>query len=70
VSRGKHLSFEEARKAGKLDRYAKENPAIGDRDKFDRLLKAMAEGKKPSKAGTSTRGASANSTGTRSRGDK
>lgn len=42
MSRGKHLSLGEARKQGKLEQFAKEHPAEGDRNKFDRLLKAMA----------------------------
>ena len=49
MSRGKHLSLGEARKAGKVKQFAKEHPAEGDREKFDRLLKAMASGKKPAK---------------------
>ena len=49
MSRGKHLSLSEARKKGQLERFAKEHPAIGDRDAFDKVLKAMASGKKPKK---------------------
>jgi hypothetical protein len=67
MSRGKHLSFAEARKSGKLAQFAKEHEATGDREAFDRLVKAMADGKKPAKAGTSNPGAGANSSGTRSR---
>lgn len=59
MSRGKHLSLEEARKLGKLDRFAKEHPSEGDAEKFDRLFDAMAKGEPPKtkpKAGrTSTR---------------
>lgn len=40
MSRGKHVRLSEARKEGKLARFAKEHPAIGDREKFDALLKA------------------------------
>jgi len=69
MSLGKHLSLHEARKRGKLDRFAKENPAIGDREAFDKLLSAMASGKKPKAKGTSGRGASSSSSGTRSRRD-
>jgi hypothetical protein len=47
MSRGKYLSLEEARKKGQLDRFAKEHPSEGDKDKFDRLFKAMAAGEKP-----------------------
>ncbi len=51
MSRGKHLSLEEARRSGQLDRYAKEHPATGDQDRFNAVLKAMASGKKPEAAG-------------------
>jgi hypothetical protein len=50
MSRGKHLSLSEARKTGQLERFAKEHPATGDRDAFDKVLKAMATGKKPKKS--------------------
>ncbi len=46
MSRGKHLSLSEARKKGKLDRFAKAHPAVGDRERFDALPSAMT-GKKP-----------------------
>lgn len=42
MARGKYLSLEEARKAGKLDRFAKEHPSEGDEAKFDRLFGLMA----------------------------
>ena len=45
MSRGKYLSPEEARKAGKLDRFAKEHPSEGDEKEFDELLKRMAKAK-------------------------
>lgn len=67
MSRGKHLSLHEARKSGQLDTFAKEHPATGDADAFEKVLKAMASGKKPKAKGTSTPAASANSSGTRSR---
>lgn len=53
MSRGKHLSLEEARKAGKLEQFAKEHPSEGDAEAFDALFQAMAKGKprKPSKGG-------------------
>ncbi len=41
MSRGKYLSLEEARKSGKLDRFAKEHPSKGDRKRFERLLDLM-----------------------------
>ena len=50
MSRGKHLSLSEARKAGKLDQFAKENPATGDMEQFDGLLDAMAHGEQPASA--------------------
>lgn len=43
MSRGKYLSLEEARKSGKLDRFAKEHPSNGDRQRFDRLLDEMSK---------------------------
>lgn len=85
MSRGKHLSLSEARKSGKLERFGKEHEAVGDGEAFAKLLTAMASGQKPkrsrtapggspagktpAKAGTSGRGASAGSSGTRSRRD-
>jgi|GEM_PF-4565966 len=53
MSRGKHLSLEEARKHGLLDQFAKEHPNEADADLFDRLIKAMASGKTPEELGTS-----------------
>ena len=47
MARGKYLSLEEARKSGKLKRFAKEHPSKGDEKAFDKLFKRMA--KKPSK---------------------
>jgi hypothetical protein len=35
--RGKYLSLEEARKSGKLDRFAKEHPSEADRNRFNRF---------------------------------
>jgi mRNA-degrading endonuclease RelE of RelBE toxin-antitoxin system len=43
MSRGKYLSLEEARKSGKLDRFAKEHPSKGDRKRFGRLLDEMSK---------------------------
>ena len=43
MSRGKYLSLEEARKAGRLDRFAKEHPSEGDRARFNRLLDEMSK---------------------------
>ena len=47
MARGKHPSLQEARKLGQLDQFARENPATGDADTFDRLAKRMAKGKPP-----------------------
>jgi hypothetical protein len=52
---GKYLSLEEARKAGLLDRYAKEHPSEGDEAAFNRLLDAMALGKPSKDTQTSVR---------------
>jgi hypothetical protein len=53
MSRGKHLSLEEARKAGLLKQFAKEHPNEADAERFDRLMKAMASGKTPEELETS-----------------
>jgi len=42
VAIGKYISLEEARKAGKLDRFIKEHPSNGSESLFDRLLETMA----------------------------
>ncbi len=42
MSRGKHLSLEEARKKGLLDQFVKEHPNETDAERFERLLEAMA----------------------------
>lgn len=48
MSRGKHLSLEEARKAKQLEQFAQESPSEETRPgRFDELLDAMAKGKKP-----------------------
>lgn len=71
MSRGKHLSLEEARRSGKLYRFAKEHPLEGDEERFKRVLAAMAKGKTgertpKSKSGTSDQDASAGSNDIRS----
>ena len=48
MARGKYLSLEEARKSGKLDRFAKEHLSEGDKKLFNRLLDAMVHGGPPS----------------------
>ena len=48
MARGKYLSLEEARRIGQLNRFCKEHPSTGDREKFDRLFEAMAHGEPPS----------------------
>lgn len=47
MSRGKHLSLEEARKSDQIKQFAKEHPSKGDKDKFEALAKLM--GSKPKK---------------------
>ena len=47
MARGKYLSLEEARKLKLLNRFCKEHPSVGDRDRFERLLDAMAPGGPP-----------------------
>jgi hypothetical protein len=42
MSTGKYLSLEEARKAKKLGRFAKEHASTGDEARFNALLGAMA----------------------------
>ena len=69
MNRRKPLTLAEARKSGKLKQFAQENDAVGDRDAFERLAKAMASGTKPTKAGTSNPDASEGSNDTRSRRD-
>ncbi len=49
MATGKYLSLEEARKAKKLDRFAKEHPTKGSKKAFDALLARMATKKKPAK---------------------
>ena len=66
MSRGKYLSFEEARNSGKLDRFAKEHPSKADRGRFQRLLDAMSRGVLEAKE-TSRRARVANSNGIRTR---
>ena len=41
MSTGKYLSLEEARKQGKIDRFAKEHKTVGDRKAFEGLLDRM-----------------------------
>jgi hypothetical protein len=67
MSRGKYVSLEEARKTGKLDRFAKEHPSEGDRKRFDRLLEEMSKTTKA--GGTSLPERDENSNGTRTRQD-
>ena len=43
MSQGKFLSLEEARKSGRLDRFAKAHPSEGDATLFGRLLSEMAK---------------------------
>jgi hypothetical protein len=41
VSRGKHLSLEEAREKRALERFAKEHPSQAERARFEAVLGAM-----------------------------
>ncbi len=58
MSRGKHLSLEEARKGGQVDQFCKEHPSDGDGDRFVKLLEAMSR-KRPEDDQTSDLGSSA-----------
>ncbi len=44
MSRGKHLSLEEARNSGQLGRFCKERSSEAERERFFQLLDAMATG--------------------------
>lgn len=66
MSRGKHLSLEEARNAGKLDQFCKEHPSKAERARFNALLTAMSQGVLE-EAETSEPDRDAGSTGTRTR---
>jgi hypothetical protein len=66
MSRGKYLNLEEARKSGKLDRFAKEHPSEGDRQRFTRLLDEMSKTIEEAEE-TSSPEHGANSNGTRTR---
>lgn len=64
MSIGKHLSLEEARKKGLLDRFAKQSQAApADAQVFEGLLDSMARSSEPL-PGTSGPGGSAGSSGT------
>ena len=52
MSRGEHLSLEEARKAGQIDQFCKEHPSQGDGGRFAKLLATMAR-KRPTTDRTS-----------------
>lgn len=58
MSIGRYISLEEARKHKKLDRFAKEHPSKGDKDKFDKLMDKMAPPpkKRPKASKTSRKG--------------
>jgi hypothetical protein len=43
MSRGKYLNLDEARKSGRLDRFAKEHPSEGNQGRFDRLFEEMSK---------------------------
>lgn len=65
MSRGKYLSLEEARKTGKLDRFAKEHPSKGDRKRFNRLLEEMSKTKEAEETSSPENDESSNGTQTR-----
>lgn len=44
MSRGKHLSLEEARQQNKLAQFAKEHPSEAEQERFIALLEAMSQG--------------------------
>ena len=73
MSRGKHLSLDEARKAGQIDQFCKEHPSTGDWNRFNCLFQAMANGgppaprRKAKASQTSSRATSACCTETRTR---
>ena len=58
MSKGKHLSLEEARKVGQIDQFCMEHPSEGDSEQFASLLEALAR-KRPATDQTSDRAASA-----------
>jgi hypothetical protein len=43
MSRGKYLSLPEARKKRQLERFAKEHPSEGDRDKLEEVIGKMSK---------------------------
>lgn len=43
MSQGKYLSLEEARRAGKMNRFAKEHPSEGSEQVFDKLFGKMTK---------------------------
>lgn len=63
MSIGKHISLEEARKHGQIDRFIKEHPSKTDRGVFNRLLDAMTT-RRPAKPETSGPGSSGSCSGT------
>jgi hypothetical protein len=44
MSRGKYYSLEEARKDNNLEQFCKEHPSDGNKDVFNNLFQAMANG--------------------------
>lgn len=70
MSRGKHLSLEEARRLGRIDQFCKEHPSRGDWEQFDAGLDSIAgpEAKRTSRAvRTSSRARGAGSSGIQTR---
>lgn len=53
MSKPNRLTLREARETGQLERFAKENPAIGAVEDFDFLLTQMAQGMPPKRRASS-----------------
>ena len=53
-----YLDLDEARREGKLAQFIRERRTVGDESIFDRLLRAMAGEKPPTKGRTSKEGTS------------
>ena len=70
MARGKYLSLEEARKSGKLKRFAKEHPSECDATAFAHLTRAMVLKRIPEEPETINVPASEGSSGTRFRQGK
>lgn len=54
MSRGKHLSLEEARPTDQIDRFCKEHPSEGDGNYFGKLLAFLLETWRRAQCGSSS----------------